>query len=81
MRASSALPPSRSTWPIFENNHEPIIDQETFDIVQRIRDGRRSEMPIRSGMLFCADCGAAPAVAGERTAVPGDALAIRTGRR
>lgn len=36
---------------------------ETFDIVQRIRDGRRrsapmGEMPIPSGMLFCSDCGA-----------------------
>lgn len=52
-----------SDWKIFENTHEAIIDQETFDIVQRIRDGRRrrtpmGEMPILSGMLFCADCGA-----------------------
>ena len=53
----------RSEWQIFENTHEAIIDQETFDIVQKIRDGRRrltpmGEMPILSGMLFCADCGA-----------------------
>lgn len=52
-----------SKWQTFENTHEAIIDQETFDIVQRIRDGRRrltpmGEMPILSGMLFCADCGA-----------------------
>ena len=52
-----------SEWVIFENTHEAIIDQETFEIVQRIRDGRRrqtpmGEMPILSGMLFCADCGA-----------------------
>lgn len=52
-----------SEWQIFENTHESIIDQETFDIVQKIRDGRRrltpmGEMPILSGMLFCADCGA-----------------------
>ncbi|MCD7723953.1 MAG: recombinase family protein [Clostridiales bacterium] len=52
-----------SEWQIFENTHPAIIDQETFDIVQRIRDGRRrftpmGEMPILSGMLFCADCGA-----------------------
>ena len=51
----------RSEWQIFENTHEPIIDQETFDIVQKIRDGRRrltpmGEMPILSGMLFCVDC-------------------------
>ncbi len=52
-----------SEWVIFENTHEAIIDQETFDIVQRIRNGRRrltpmGEMPVLSGMLFCADCGA-----------------------
>ena len=51
-----------SEWQIFENTHEAIIDEETFRIVQRIRDGKRKvtrmgEMPILSGMLFCADCG------------------------
>lgn len=52
-----------SEWVVFKNTHEAIVDQETFDIVQRIREGRRrftpmGEMPILSGMLFCADCGA-----------------------
>ena len=52
-----------ANWQIFENTHEAIIDQETYDIVQRIRDGRRrvtpmGEMPALSGMVFCADCGA-----------------------
>lgn len=52
-----------SEWVIFENTHEAIIDQETFEIVQNIRNGRRGltpmgEMPVLSGMLFCADCGA-----------------------
>lgn len=51
-----------SQWLIFENTHAPIIEEETFKIVQRIRDGKRKvsrlgEMPILSGMLFCADCG------------------------
>lgn len=50
-------------WQIFEGTHEAIIDSETFAIVQRLREGRRrvtpmGEMPILSGMLFCADCGA-----------------------
>lgn len=41
---------------------EAIIDQETFEIVQNIRNGRRrltpmGEMPVLPGMLFCADCG------------------------
>lgn len=52
-----------SEWQVFENTHEAIIDRETYDIVQRIRDGRRrlspmGEMPTLSGMVFCADCGA-----------------------
>ena len=52
-----------SEWLVFRNTHEAIIDQETFDIVQRLRDGRRrltrmGEMPILSGMVYCADCGA-----------------------
>ncbi|WP_418620829.1 recombinase family protein [Sellimonas intestinalis] len=50
-------------WQIFEDCHEAIIDKETFDTVQRIRDGRRrvtpmGEMPPLSEMMFCADCGA-----------------------
>lgn len=54
---------SPSEWQIFENTHEAIVDRETYDIVQRIRDGRRrrtpmGEMPMLSGMVFCADCGA-----------------------
>lgn len=52
-----------SEWRIFENTHEAIIDKDIFDIVQRIRAGRRrptplGAMPVLSGMLFCADCGA-----------------------
>ena len=52
-----------SQWQIFKNTHEPIIDEAAFEIVQKIRDGRRrvtplGEMPVLSGMLFCADCGA-----------------------
>jgi len=52
-----------SEWVVFENTHEAIIDQESFEIVQKLRQGRRSptpmgEMPVFSGMLFCADCGA-----------------------
>lgn len=51
-----------SEWQIFENTHEAIIDEETFNIVQKIHDGRRrftpmGEMPILSGMVFCTDCG------------------------
>lgn len=49
-------------WKIFRDTHEAIIDQETFDIVQKIRQGKKrptkmGEMPMFSGLLYCADCG------------------------
>jgi hypothetical protein len=50
-------------WTIFENTHPAIIDQETFDNVQRIRsnvkrrpDGWGYVHPL-TGLLYCADCG------------------------
>ncbi len=53
-----------SEWTIFENTHVAIIDQETFDNVQRIRanvkrypDGWGKAAPL-TGLLYCADCGA-----------------------
>ncbi|MBR1677726.1 MAG: recombinase family protein [Clostridia bacterium] len=54
----------KEEWVIFENTHEAIIDQDTFDTVQKLREGvkRRlsidGEMSIFSGLLYCADCGA-----------------------
>jgi site-specific DNA recombinase len=52
----------KEEWKIFENTQEAIIDQETFDIVQKIRQGKRrltnmGEMSVLSGMIYCADCG------------------------
>ena len=52
----------KEDWVIFENTQEAIIDQETFDTVQRIRQGKRriadmGEPNMLSGMLYCADCG------------------------
>ena len=53
---------SPDQWKIFEDTHEAIIDKETFEIVQKIRAGKRrptrmGEMPMFSGLLYCADCG------------------------
>jgi DNA invertase Pin-like site-specific DNA recombinase len=50
-------------WTIFENTHEPIIDQDTYENVQRIRgnvrrypDGWGEAHPL-TGLLHCADSG------------------------
>lgn len=49
-------------WIMFEGAHPAIIDQETFDTVQRIRDGRKrptklGDMGVLNGRLYCEDCG------------------------
>ena len=50
-------------WTIFENTHEAIIDQQTYDLVQKIRgsvkrypNGWGEAAPL-TGLLYCADCG------------------------
>ncbi len=50
-------------WLIFENTHEPIIDQITFDNVQRIRNNVKrypngfGGVNKPTGLIYCADCG------------------------
>lgn len=46
----------------FPNTHEPLIDEETFELAQkrlanRHRCTRVDEVDIFSGLLFCGDCG------------------------
>ncbi len=54
---------SEDEWTIFENTHEAIIDQQTFDLVQKIRSNVRrypngwGEVAPLTGLLYCADCG------------------------
>lgn len=50
-------------WAVFKNTHEAIIDEESWKVVQKIREGKRrpaklGPMSVLSGMMFCADCGA-----------------------
>ena len=47
---------------VFENTHVALIDQETWDLVQKARQSRRrptkmGDMGMFSGMVYCADCG------------------------
>lgn len=58
----------RSEWTVVKNTHEAIIDQNTFDQVQNIKEQRyKKSCAIRGkyatteniwkGLLICADCG------------------------
>jgi hypothetical protein len=51
----------KEDWKIFENRHEPLIDQATFDTVQKLRGTPRRYDKIGTpnpltGILFCYDC-------------------------
>lgn len=52
-------------WVVVENNHEPIVDELVFSVVQKMlqRDTRTSPqtetVQLLSGVLFCPDCGRA----------------------
>ena len=53
----------KEQWKIFKNTHEAIIDEETWNTVQRLRSNKRrptktGKTSIFSGHLFCKDCGA-----------------------
>ena len=47
---------------VFENTHEAIVDEELWNVVQKIRENRRrptrtGEIALFSGLIFCAECG------------------------
>lgn len=49
-------------WLIFENTHEAIVEQATWDMAQKCRTVKRrtdtmGEANPLTGLLFCADCG------------------------
>ena len=51
-----------SEWLIFPNTHEPIIDEETWKLANRIKVYKKktpyAEDPFNlTGLLYCADCG------------------------
>ena len=52
----------KKNWLIVENTHEPIIDKETFNRVQRLLDANyRQPTPeyqrTFKGLIFCHECG------------------------
>lgn len=52
----------KENWMVAENTQEPIIDENTWKLVQKLRKTRRridnlGEANPLTGLLFCADCG------------------------
>lgn len=55
----------KDDWYVFENAHQPIIDNETFNIVQNMLKTKRVHIETAenlskyTGLLFCKECGKA----------------------
>ncbi|MEG3329837.1 recombinase family protein [Streptococcus suis] len=56
----------KEDWLIFKDTHEAIIDQETFDVVQKMLSHKRSNQRYKNrvghenlfaGLVFCGTCG------------------------
>lgn len=63
----------------FEGTHEPLIALDTWEIVQRVRQGKRrptklGRQDILFGLVYCKDCGSrhyfAGAEAGTKADIP-----------
>lgn len=56
----------KETWKKFENHHEAIVDQETFNAVQKIKEEhskynyrpKNCREHLFHGVVFCGECGA-----------------------
>lgn len=51
-----------SEWVIFEDTQEPIVDKETWELAQKLRQTKRrtdttGEANPFTGLVYCADCG------------------------
>ncbi|MDR1630486.1 MAG: recombinase family protein [Oscillospiraceae bacterium] len=63
-KLKARLPNPEENWEIHEDAHEPIIERQLFDDVQRTfgntkyRKPKHIEKNMFSGYLYCSDCGA-----------------------
>lgn len=61
----SRIPNPEENWAVFKNVHEPIIDRETFEAVQKLISKTKRRAPKKENaeknmfcdLLYCADCG------------------------
>ena len=55
----------QSLWVIVENTHEPLVDKETFRIINKKRDNHNRKVNVRTkrptrlleGLIYCKECG------------------------
>ncbi len=61
----SRIPNAPENWAVFKNVHEPIIDREVFEAVQKLISKTKRRAPKKENseknmfcdLLYCADCG------------------------
>jgi len=62
-KAKQTQEKDRSKWIITESTHEPIVDKEIWERVQKLREAtkrkktKRGDMGPLNGLLYCYDCG------------------------
>lgn len=73
-------------WIVVENMHEPIIDQDTFDIVQKKIESRKCSrgdgtVSLFAGLIKCGECGKALTIRKTNARHPQDIYACVTYNR
>jgi hypothetical protein len=59
-KAVKKIPPGQHR--VFEGTHEALVDEETFELVRKVRENKRRPAKVGgiepfSGLAYCADCG------------------------
>lgn len=71
-KSKTSIAREKNDWIVVRNTHQPIIDQETFSIAQRISKSRTCQKNkngfsnVFSGLAVCADCGCCMSTVGSR---------------
>ena len=78
-KSKKCLRQAPENWVVVEGTHEPIIDPEVFQKVQRMLDSRRHTRSrtydfLLKGMIFCHECGYPMAVINRKTTAGEDCL-------
>ena len=78
-KSKKCLRQSPENWVVVEGTHEPIIDSETFQKVQRLINSRKHTRSrtydfLLKGLIFCHECGYPMAVINRKNAAGEDRL-------